>query len=227
MKNIIKTVSFISLFAFTSLSSAAVITHGSLTADTDTDYIFDSRLNRHYSQQDTLNLNYADTLSAIAAGSGSIWEGWSIATSEIADDFAHSFLFNGSSSTSTCGINDSFGQTCGTLSNWTDNSFGSSWDDSVDSFAFVATQANNSGRNAIFGNVHINASRVMMFDYSWDANLDLLAVGNHGVEFLLYNDNFQPGSSSNAVPEPSVVGLIAIGVAGLGFTARRKKLLVA
>ena len=68
-------------------SYATLITHGYLTTNDTTNYITDTVTNRMYSRFDAFNLSYPDTEAAIAAGSGHSFEGWSIATASVADDF--------------------------------------------------------------------------------------------------------------------------------------------
>jgi len=56
----------------------------------NTDYITDTSTGRQYLRFDTFIMTYAETLNAISEGE--IYDGWSIATSEIADDFYSAIL---------------------------------------------------------------------------------------------------------------------------------------
>ena len=73
------------ILAISTSTHADIITHGHLITDDTTDYITDSSTGRLYKRFGSVNLTYENTVSAVSAGG--IYEGWSIATSGIADDF--------------------------------------------------------------------------------------------------------------------------------------------
>ncbi len=211
------------LFLTSTASQAATITYGSLQTDNAAGslYITDTLTGRVYSRQDAFDMTYSQTVAAIAEGSGSIWEGWKIATSTTADEFASAMLYNPTTGTSssTCGGADVFGVSCGTINGWVDNSFGASWDNNLDSFAFLSTEDTPNGRNTLIGNVHIHNGNVLaMFDDSWTiADLDS-AIGPYGVDLMLYND-----AGVSAVPVPAAVWLFGSGLFALTGIARRRK----
>ena len=114
------------VFCLGPVAHAVVITHGNLTTDDTTNFITDTTSGRQYTRLDAFNLNVAGTLAAIAPGGA--FEGWSVATSSVADDFIAAAL--GLSSTACDG--PVAGLTCGFIGGWTDGDLGQSYTSAFD-----------------------------------------------------------------------------------------------
>ena len=201
--------------------NAAIITHGSLTTDDTTDFITDTSTGRIYKRFDTFNLSYADTVSAVSVGG--IYEGWSIATSKVADDFYAASL--GHVSTQCTGATW-IGTYCGALSGWSDGDFGESFDEEYDSFWYLSTYETPDTAPALLGagsiSIHPTTLDGIIFDHDdWG---DAAFGDSYGgtmyptwpVNALLYND-------SAVVPIPAAIWLFGSGLLGLAGLARRIK----
>lgn len=198
------------IFLSTSVN-AVIITHGDLTTDDATNYITDTATSRMYSRFDSFNLTYADTLTAI--GTGGLFEGWSIATSEVAHDFINASL--GGTSLCAAGGNEF---SCGTVLGWGNGDYGDSSNAFYDQFVFLNnsvdfplglfqfTTADGSIQKQEIWSTHASRDFTYVTDHTFGTNLDL----------LLYKD-------VAAVPVPAAVWLFGSGLLGLIGVARRKK----
>ena len=192
-------------------AAAATITHGTLSSNDATNIITDTATGRQYTQFDAFNLSVADTEALIATGSGSAYEGWSVATSVEADEFIAAAL--GVANTPCDG--DAFWVECGTISGWTDGDFGDSLDTSYDFFGFYNTHAGHP-----IGLVEIlYTGRVYSFD-SWSSipSLDSYGIAdpNLSINLLLYQNVAD-------VPVPAAGLLLLSALGGIGVLRRRRK----
>lgn len=193
-------------------SNATIITYGDVVADDTTNILTISGSSRQYSRLDALDLTLAQTEAAILPGSGHEFEGWSIANSQISDEFIES-LFQGP--TICTGANSHAMTTCGVLSGWQDEDLGVTGNSFEDFWAYLSTEVtpgqpvwpigitriSNSGRVDDFDDLH----PVTSYD-SWRIGS---SVGP--VSLLLYRD----------VPEPTSLAIFALGL--IGLTLRRFK----
>jgi len=191
-------------------AAAATITHGTLSSNDATNIITDTATGRQYTQFDAFNLSVADTEALIATGSGSAYEGWSVATSVEADEFIAAAL--GVASTPCDGNVTTI---CGTLSGWTDGDFGDSYITSYDYFGFYNTHAGHP-----IGLVEIlYTGRVYSFD-SWSSipSLDSYGIAdpNLSINLLLYQNVAD-------VPVPAAGLLLLSALGGIGVLRRRRK----
>lgn len=185
--------------------NAAVITHGNLVTDDTTNFITDITTDRMYLRFNAFDLTYADTITAISAGGQ--FEGWSIATGHVVDDFLNAAL--GVSSTA-CDGPASYGTSCGTITGWTSGNFGDTYNSGLDYFAFLTSPG--SARQT--GLVLIEPSGKINEYYNWGA---LTGPDTwNGINYLLYRN-------VSVVPVPAAIWLFGSGVVGLAGFARRKK----
>ena len=202
-------------FAISTAANAAVITHGNLTTDDTTDYITDTSSGRTYKRFDTFDLTYADTLAAV--GTGGQYEGWSIATSTIADDFYGAAL---SMATTPCTGAASYGTYCGTITGWSDGNFGSSIDLFEDDFWYLSTYTTPGRSENILGLGSITGGGYVYVYDDWAgpsvADSFFAGTGSVPLNALLYKD-------ASVVPVPAAVWLFGSGLIGLIGLARRKK----
>jgi hypothetical protein len=199
-----------------SSAHAAIVTYGNLTSDDATDFITDTVTGRQYSRFDTFNLSYADTVAAV--GSGGAYEGWSIADSVISDQFIEG-LFGGAT---PCSGAQQGGTICGTLAGWSDGDLGSSYNDSIDYYAFISTLDTPGKQELPFGILEIYTSGSVKDYDDWGdiSNLDQFAPGGsspNALDLLIYKD-------VSAVPVPAAVWLFGTALIGLvGFGKRKSK----
>jgi len=221
MKLITGSIAMIALLA-SPYSYATVITHGYLTTDDTTNYIMDTNTGRQYSRFDAFNLSYADTEAAIAAGSGHSFEGWSIATASVADDFYAASL---GVSTTPCSGNVPGAPWCGNfdIAEWAEGDFGVSVDLGVDAFAYLTGVGSNPislGAFTIDVGDPLEEDHVEVRDWeSWDSIATLDALGGPSIphrplNLLLYKEA--------SIPEPSTVALFGAALFGLGLVRRRR-----
>ena len=190
--------------------SAAIVTYGTLTTDDTTNFITDTTTDRMYTRFDSFDFTFTETLAAIA--SGGTFDGWSIATSSIADDFYSAAL----GGTSTCTGNVTYAATCGTIAGWVDGGFGASYLTSSDYFAYLN---DGSVRLKEIGLGRI-ANNGVIYDYEyWNSipNLDTYTLDRTiSINILLYKD------AATTVPEAATLFLFAFGLLGIFGKARRK-----
>ena len=196
-------------------ANSATITHGFLTTDDATDYITDITTQRIYKRFDTFNLSYADTIAAVSAGG--IYEGWSIATSDIADDFYSAVL--GVASTPCTGANVG-GANCGQISGWNDNDFGVTFDSSNDYFWFLSTNTTPNREPYLIGlgNIRSTSDVNDYDDWGTEHQADGFGISNPAspINALIYRE-------ASVVPIPAAIWLFGSGLIGLVGVARRKK----
>ncbi len=194
--------------------NAATVTYGYLTSDDTTNYILDTNTGRQYLRFNENRLTYADTL--IAVGAGGTYEGWSMATSTIADDFYSAIL--GTATTPCTGATSQY-TTCGYVTGWVDNVFGTSSRTWRDQFFYLSTFATPGvfARDVGLFNIEDtgqlrDTDDAMSF---FDADVNVTTTADFVVGYMLYRD-------VAAVPVPSAVWLFGAGLLGLFGVARRK-----
>ena len=183
-------------------SYATMITHGNLETDDATSYITDTVTGRQYTRFDAFDMTVAETNDAI--GAGGAYEGWSIATSDAADDFISSAL----GGVSLCTGNVAAGTVCGDISEWNDADFGASHTNTQDYFAYVSAEV-----SAPISLVRFTADGIV-WDYEpWTSSADLDDyTGSSAINLLLYKD----------VPAPHILGLLGMGLLGVGAVTKRR-----
>jgi hypothetical protein len=202
MKLIIRSTALVALLACQN-SYATMITHGNLETDDSTNYITNTVTGRQYTRFDTFDMTVAQTEAAIE--SGGAYEGWSIATWVVADDFISSAL--GVAST-PCTGNVAAGTVCGDISGWNDADFGASYTTTQDYFAYMSAEV-----SAPISLVRFTADGVV-WDYEPWTNGHTLDdyTGSSAINLLLYKD----------VPAPHILGLLGIGLLGVGAVKKRR-----
>ena len=199
------------IFLSTSVN-AAIITHGNLTTNDATNYITDTTTSRMYSRFDSFNLSYADTLTAI--DTGGLFEGWSIATSDIADDFINAAFGAPSLCSTSTSIN-----LCGTISGYNNGDFGDSHASIYDMFVYLNTPNGTSDVGLVqFSSA--DGGVIKQEEWATHDSRDFTYVEDHtfgqNIDLLLYKD-------VAVVPVPAAVWLFGSGLLGLVGVARRKK----
>ena len=194
------------VLGFSISTNAAVVTHGDLTTDDSTNYITDINTGRQYTRFDAFDFTYTETLAAIASGSGSEWEGWSIASAAVSDDFIASAL----GVTNTPCDNANISTLCGYIQGWSDGDFGASFDTFTDHWVYISDTSGFAGLAAI------RNDDVVVDHHSWNT---LTYPDNFGgnadhINYLLYRNI--------TVPESTSLYLLAFGLLGLFGAARRK-----
>lgn len=180
-------------------SNAAVITHGDLLTDDTTDVITDTDTGRQYKRFDTFDLTYAQTVTSV--GAGGAYEGWSIATADVADGFIAAALKPGASGCAGAAVTY-----CGSISTWADGNFGASRTSSSDDYAYQ----NGSLGFDIIGLVTIRSFdgyTTKQHEWSTISTLDSYS-GLYPINLLLYKDVAE-------VPLPAAGWLFISALVGL------------
>lgn len=200
--------------ALSTSGHAAIITIGDLVTDDTTNLITVTGENREYLRFDTFDLTYADTITATSTGG--IYEGWSIATSQVADDFYASAL--GVASTPCTGA-VATNTICGTVAGYANDVFGVSFASYADVFWFISTEI-TPGRPAQalgLGWFDVSGEIYDFDDWGSESGYDFSNVaGGSPINALLYRD-------VSTVPVPAAVWLFGSGLLGLIGVARRKQ----
>jgi hypothetical protein len=186
-------------------SYATMITHGNLETDDSTNYITDTVTGRQYTRFDAFDMTVDQTLTAISAGGA--YEGWSIATWDVADDFISSAL--GVAST-PCTGNVASGTTCGDIFGWKDEDFGASHTNTQDYFAYMSAEV-----TAPISLVRFTADGVVLDYEPWTNGHtldDYNDSNSNAINLLLYKD----------VPAPHILGLLGMGLLGVGAVTKRR-----
>lgn len=216
-------------------AQAEIVTFGNLTSDSDYDIIADTVMGREYLRFDTFDFTYAQTVAAIQIGGQ--YEGWSIADSDISDNFINAlFSQNGENSCST-GLMESYGELCGSLSGWVKGNLGESYlTHEGDHYAYLSTHESEGRVSQEIGLGYITKNGEVR-DYDDWLSIDYLDTFNSAsgqpINLLLYRDNsshiggFDMDAvinnivASASVPLPASLGLLGLSMVGFGF--RRKE----
>jgi hypothetical protein len=194
MKLIIRSTALVALLACQN-SNATVV--GNLVTDDTDDTIFDSSLNREYTQFDAFDYTVAQTIAEI--GVGGTYEGWSIADASVADDF----------NTAACA------GTCGTITGWTDGLFGESLSTTQDYYGYI-----ESGTADLISLVGIRDTGVVSDYGSWSTATALDSYfGDNSINLLLYRD---VTAIFRDVTAPNILVLLGMGLLGVGAVTKRR-----
>jgi len=189
------------------MAHAGIITHGSLEADDATKYILDTSTGRMYTRFDAFDLSVAATKSSL--GVGELYDGWTIANYDIADDFIQAAL---GVNTTPCDGSYVGNYNCGSMVAWVDGDFGGVSGISYDYFAYLDV---SQGINFEIGLVTFRDDLNSIAKGGWT---NIATLDQHsGINLLLYKD-----ADIKHVPEPSTLAVFALGMIGLGF--RRLKI---
>jgi len=225
---LLKTITAVFLLKMSLVCNASIITHGNLMSDDSTDYIVDTRTDRHYTRFDAFNLTFDEVETAI--GVGGDWEGWSIVNSAIMDEFYTALL----GTQPLCLDNSISGKYCGTVSNWNTADFGSSYSDTATYFGYVDY---SQAKPISVGKIYAEG---WLVDYPGWGNESLINYygqtnETNKINMMLYNDNVQAAStpqfapasvapaSVTSVPEPSTISLLMLGMIGIVFRRYKNK----
>ena len=204
------------LLALSTSVSAITYTYGNLTSDDSTNFIKDTVTGREYLRFDTFDLSYADTLAAV--DTGGIYDDWSIATSDTADDFYAAILGVGST---PCSGATAYGTLCGTVLGWSKGDFGNSYSNvvSLDYFWYLSTNstANRSAREVGLAQFLANGQVSDHDDDRTGTQTDTLS-GGYAINALLYRDTVIPST----VPVPAAAWLFGSALLGFFGFSRRK-----
>lgn len=184
-------------------SYAGVVTIGNLTTDSNGDTITDTVSGRLYTRFDAFSLSYNNTLSAISSGA---YQGWSVASAEVADDFVSAAL---GGTSSHCDGAVSYGTFCGVASGWRDGALGASYSGYHDYFAYMTAAGT---RPISLVEFRYNGQIRDYENWSSPHRLDRYA----NINLLLYKE-------AAAVPEPTTLALFTLGILGLAFARRKKR----
>ena len=207
------------LLAISSSASAVTVSFGNLTSNDSTNFITDTVTGREYLRFDAFNLSYADTVAAV--GAGGIYEGYSIATSGIADDFYAAIL---GVDTTACTGATNYNTVCGGITGWSDGNLGSSYASSVDYFWYLSTY-DTPGRLEEYalgaGAIH-NGFISDLDDWGDEAFADSYGITGYTqypINALLYKDDVTVPST---VPVPAAAWLFGSALLGFFGFSRRK-----
>jgi hypothetical protein len=195
--------------------------HGNLSSEPATNVT--SEINpvtgRQYSRFDAFDLSYADTVAAVAAGG--VFNGWSIATAAIADDFINSAL--GLATPSACTGSTTNITLCGSITGWNDGDFGASFDGALDYFAYLSDPLDATSIGLVeFADAGGGVTDITMWAPGV-AGLDALVLGNNPVNLLLWTDDPNANPLSQPVPEPGILALLSLGLLGMGVRRFKAK----
>jgi hypothetical protein len=198
---------------YAAMTSAHALVIGNLQTNDLNNTIIDTVTGREYYQFDEFNLTYAQTLAAVS--SGGIYDGWSIATYDVADAFINAML----GATTPCTGEVAYGTKCGTVTGWADGAFGASFTPSLDEFAYLTgpSPANGQSTHPIsLGSIYPDGS-VFDFESAYTtADLDYYGqTSSYTINLLIYRDA--------SVPEPGMLSLIGLGFAGMGILRLKSK----
>jgi hypothetical protein len=196
---------------------AAPITIGDLSYDGT--YITGGE--RTYLGFDTDTSNtYAQWVDAI--GNDDKYEGFRIA--DLADmDYFIGLLFGDVDDSCSSAVGAGSGPTvCGTLTGWSSNSFGTTFN-ADDNYVWAIDGDNG----AMATNLRINNTEVRRFrDHATKTGADsnAVATNNNAIGYLIVRDDSAPTPSAKQinVPVPNNITLLAIGLVGLGLARRRR-----
>ena len=203
------------LLALSATVSATTVTHGNLTSDDTTNFIKDTVTGREYLRFDTFDLTYADTFAAV--DTGGTYEGWSIATSDTADEFYAAILGVGST---PCSGATAYGTICGTVSGWADGDFGQS-NTTSDNFWYLSTNTtpNHIQRGVGLSDISSNGTLLDYDDWAPHVKADIHTVSRGApINALLYRE----GTVPSPVPVPAAAWLFGSALLGFFGVARRK-----
>jgi hypothetical protein len=194
--------------ATSSFANAGIITHGDLTTDTETNYITDTNSGRMYTRLDAFNLNIDDTHMMLI--SGAAFDGWSIVTKEVVDDFYNALL--GVDVSPCVGQMEQYSVNCGTVDGWTSLDFGFGFSNTDNYFAYDNGNPGQVGLGGIYRTGRVAdignwATHTQWQDYYGPTT-------GSPINYMLYKDSVE-------VPEPSTLAIFALGM--IGLASRRFK----
>lgn len=184
-------------------ASAGVVTHGDLTTDDATSTILDTVTGRLYMRFDEFNLSVDETFQAVATGG--VYDGWSVATADVAFEF-YDALLRGTPKSSP-------------ISGWADGDFGATkLSNEHDQIAFLSETEGEVGLITIRNHGYSTTIRDGWTDY---ATLDGWGIEHTEIpiNLMLYRDSTVVAD----VPEPASLAIFALGLMGLAWRRFKKQ----
>lgn len=202
---------------FSSGAQATLFTQGNLVYD-DTTGIISGDGYEYLGFGIGANWTYAETIAATSPGGA--YESFSIALTADADRFIKSLLGGADNPCSVINGIDNGRTTCGTLTGWTDNKFGTTFEGDAD---LVWFEADESTTDAGYVLMRLDGVVDQIEGGTSYAVTDQYAAGggifDAAAPWLLVREAASTGGS---VPNPSVFALFALGLAGLRVARRSK-----